>query len=351
MRETFSRRLIVLLAALAAAAPARVAFAQARSAVDIAQARELYNQAMDLRDKGDVNGSLDKFRAAHALAATPITGLELGRTYAQVGKLIEAREALLGVGRIPIQREETPRSVTARKQAADLAEQIRPRIPSLVVHIIGVSAESVAVAVDGAAVPTEALAAPRLLNPGTHRVVATTTSGGNAETKVELKEGEARTVELKIVLTGGSAQTAQTPATPTPAQPPVTPPVTTPPTVVGDSGSGSSWGGLGPLVYAGFGLAGAGIITGTATGLVSMSKASSVQNACQGTTCPTSVDSDLQTGRTMGNVATISFAVAGVGAVVGVIGLLTRHHQEQPATTSWVSPWVGPGSAGVSGAF
>jgi hypothetical protein len=345
MRETFSRRSLALVVALAAVVPARTAFADPHSAVDVAQARELFNAAMDLRDKGDAAAALEKFRAAHALAETPITGLELGRTYMATGKLVEAREAFLSVGRIAVQPAETSRSVAARKESVELAEAVRPRIPSLVVHIVGVPEDSVAVTIDGAAVPTAALVAPRLVDPGSHRIVATTTSGGNAQTTVELREGESRNVELKIVLTGGNPVPAAVPA-------PVSPQATTtePAPSTGDGAPPSA--GLGPLVYAGFGVAAAGLAAGTVTGLMSFSRASAVKNACSGLSCPSSVDGDLSSGRTLGTVSTVAFAVAGAGAVVGVIGLLVRPHgEQQPPATAWVAPWIGPGSAGVSGRF
>ncbi len=59
--------------------------------------------------------------------------------------------------------------------------------------------------IDGAAVPVEALASPRFLDPGPHGVVATTPNGGAADAKVDLKEGEARDVALTLVFAGGTA--------------------------------------------------------------------------------------------------------------------------------------------------
>lgn len=117
MRETSSSRALVstvLALALAAGAPGACpcAYAQARSAADIAQARELFNDGIDRREKGDVAGAIEKLRAAHALAATPITGMELGRTYLAMGRLVEAREVFLGVGRLAVAPQETAKSGT-----------------------------------------------------------------------------------------------------------------------------------------------------------------------------------------------------------------------------------------------
>jgi hypothetical protein len=83
-----------------------------------------------------------------------------------------------------------------------------------------VNPESVTVTIDGAVVLKEALAGPRLVNPGRHRVFAESTSGGTAETTVDLKEGEARDVELKIVFTGGGQAAPVSPASAQQREPP-----------------------------------------------------------------------------------------------------------------------------------
>jgi hypothetical protein len=76
-----------------------------------------------------------------------------------------------------------------------------------------------------------------------------------------------------------------------------------------------------------------------------------VRNACDGTTCPKSVDGDLGSGRTLGTVSTIAFVVGGVGAAVGVLGLFMSHSGSATAATGSVEPWVGPGAAGLRGSF
>jgi hypothetical protein len=196
-----------------------LAIAGQPSAADIAQARVLLNQGLKLREEGDARGALEKLRAAHVLANTPITGIELGRTYLALGELLEARETFLSIDRIPPRTEETERSAIARREAAQLAEEVRPRIPSLTVRITGAAPDSVAVTIDGAAVPAEALGAPRLLNPGSHDVSARSTGGGAAETKVDLQEGESRDVELDIAVPDRTSAPAPPPADTRPTVP------------------------------------------------------------------------------------------------------------------------------------
>jgi hypothetical protein len=106
---------------------------------------------------------------------------------------------------MPAVSGETSRSAAARAESDTLADQLRGRIPSLRIRVTGVAPDSVGVTIDGAVIPTAALEAPRFVNPGSHLVSARSVAGGAAETRVDLKEGEARDVELKIVLTGGTA--------------------------------------------------------------------------------------------------------------------------------------------------
>jgi hypothetical protein len=338
------------MVATAVASPAVVhpAFAQSRSGADIAQARELYNDGVHRREQGDLPGAIEKLRAAHALGNTPITGIELGRTYLLAGNLVEAREAFLSVVRIAREPAETARSKSARDESARLAEQVRPRIPSVMIRLTGVPPETVAVTVDGALVPSEALVAPRLVNPGTHEISARSTSGGTANATIELKEGESRDVELKIVF---ATQAPTSPAVPPPA------PAPTDLTAVPDGGrSPAKAGRRSPLVYVGFGVAAAGVGVGAVTGILSIGKASSVKDQCQGKVCPTSVDGNLKSGRALGDVSTVAFAVAGAGAVVGVLALVLIGHSDDAgsaaiARTVAVHPWLSPTSAGLEGSF
>jgi hypothetical protein len=110
--------------------------------------------------------------------------------------------------------------------------------------------------------------------------------------------------------------------------------------------------GTSPLVYLGFTVAGVGVVAGSILGGLAFAKASSVSSECTGLACPKSADGDIQDGRSFANISTISFAVAGAGLVTGVIGLFLgggSSHSSQARGD--VSPWVGPGSVGLRGAF
>lgn len=118
-----------VLAVLVCAAAHRTARAQTPPG-DVSRARELFVEASDLRDQGDLPKALEKFKAAHALADNPITAFELARTYAALGRLVEARDAYASIARLPLQADETERATQARldgaKAAEDLRAQLRP---------------------------------------------------------------------------------------------------------------------------------------------------------------------------------------------------------------------------------
>src|SRR5580692_1619828 len=141
-RSAAFARVVAFGAAIALTASARIGHAQAHvpTAQELETARSLYKEGKDLRAAGDLRGAIEKLRAAHALGNTPVTGIELARTYATAGKLVEAREVCLGIARTPVASDETEKSVDARAEAARLAEELRPRIATLVVDVTGLAA-------------------------------------------------------------------------------------------------------------------------------------------------------------------------------------------------------------------
>lgn len=268
------------------------------SAADVETARALYVEGLELRDKGDLDTSLSRFKAAHALAATPITSLELGRAHVLLGQLVEARDVLLLVERLPPSASESTKAQHARGEARTLAEQLRTRIPSLTITFEKKPARPPRVAIDGSTIPPEALGVPRKVNPGKHVVLA---EAGSVRTAVDvlLVEGETKNLVLKLDVPPGDD-------TPPPLPPPGT-----------DTGMGT-W------FYVGLAAAGMGVVAGSITGAVALSKASSLDKECSGTLCPRSAQSDLDTSRAMGTISTISFVIAGAGVAVAIVSWLSK---------------------------
>jgi hypothetical protein len=326
-------------------------FAQ-RSATDIETARQLYNQGVELRDRGDMKGALEKLRAAHALGNTPITGVELCKTHAALAQPVEAREACLGVGRIPPLAGETPRSQEARNEAARIAEDMRPKISIVRLHITGVpQGREPIVTVDGAAVPLAALNEARAVNPGRHDVSARVGSGPETRSQVDLAPGETKDIALPV---------SAPPQEETPVAAPGYPPAgERPPPRERSNG----------LATAGFVIGGVGLGVGAITGIVALSDKSDLQDKCTNKICGVSDHDALDAAKRWGNVSTTFFIVGGVGLVVGLIATLSAPKSSSSdradrslapvaplrarpvARTITVTPDVGPGGVGIHGAF
>lgn len=300
----------VTVASLLIAAPA---WANEPNAADSESALQLYKDGKALRESGDLPGALAKLRAAYALVATPITATELGRAYIASGQLVEAREVLLTVPRIPLRANESAKAAEARTDAEHLAAELRPRLASVTVKPKNVPPGVVAkLSVDGVVVPPEASSVPRVLNPGNH-VVLLEANGQRVQTDVTLAEGQARDVEVELPAA----------VDPNAGQPPATSP---PP----ESGPRK----ISPLVYVGFGTAIVGIGVGTVTGIMTLSTASSLKDSCRDGKCPASAQSDIDSTSTTGAISTIGFAVGAAGLVVGVVGLVLSGKRGESALTA-----------------
>lgn len=338
---TSSKRAFLTTLVFALAVPL-TAHAQ-RSAQDIESARQLYNQGMDMKEKGDLKGALEKFRAAHALGNTPITGIELCRTHAALKQPVEAREVCLGVGRIPPLAQETQRSQEARAEAGRIAESEKPKISALRLKVTGVPAGwEPTVVVDGATVPVAALGEPRSVNPGAHTVSARVGSGVETKASLETKEGETRDIELIV-------------------QPP--PQGAQPVPVLGSQGQGTQ-----PpppakksnsVATSGFIVGGIGALVGTIAGVVAMSKENDLSEKCTDKNCGPEYWDALDSAKTWGNVSTAFFIIGGLGLGTGIVATLVGSSSKSSAaapasrmaTKAYVTPVLGLGGAGLYGAF
>jgi len=324
---------------IASSAPSALAQPHVPTAQELETARNLYKEGKDLRARGDLPGALEKLQAAHALGNTPVTGIELARTYAQVGQLVEAREVALSIARSPVAGDETEKSAEARVDAAKLASELRPRIPTLLVHVQGVAAgEPAHLVIDRFAVPDAALGEPMKVNPGAHVVVLRVGEGAaTREARGEVDAAEGKAAELTLTVP------------PPPPAPPPPPEVPSPAPVQRST----------LVLKLGFGTAIAGAAVGLFTGASALVKKGQLDGECNAAKqCgPENGGApDLFTARTYANASTIAFSVGAAGLVVGVIGLVTSRGDGRPAPSKGdydarIAPWLGLGAAGVHGTF
>ena len=333
------RSALALGLTLAVLSGAHLARAAEPTPADKETARRLMTEGRAHRRDGDAKAALQSFVAADAIMHVPTTALEVARSEIDLGQLLEARDQLLAVGRLPDPGNE-PRAFTeARETATTLSAELEPRIPSLLVKLQGAApGANVKVTVDGVEVPSVALTSPRAVDPGHHVVAASVGSAPPKEAAVDVKEGESK--DVSIDLASVDVVVVVPPPKPKPSD--------------GDAT-------LRLASYVGFGVGGAGLLVGGITGIVAITSLSAAKKqGCVGNECPPSASSDLSTSHTMATVSTVGFVVGGVGVAGGVVAfLLSRRATSSSRATDAASrarpvtavPYIGPGSLGVTGTF
>lgn len=312
-----ARALIVCASMLAvtnaAAQTADAPEAHAPSPADIAAAKAQFAEALDLRASGDLAGALQHFRSAFDFVPTPITELEVGRTLVQLDRLAEAHATLLEAANMPKKPNESERAAQSRTEAAKLASELEGRLGTLTLKT---DADAESITIDDKPIAPGARD-PVLIAPGHHVVIVKGPKGRTGRAEVDVAAGERKDVAIPLPLASAD--------------------VAPPPTRLRIS----------PVAYAGFGVAAAGVLVGLGTGIGAFVTASNVKRDCPNSACPPSAHDELNTSLALGTTSTIAFIVGGVGAAVGVIGLVIskRVPVEQTAL------WLGPGSVTLKGEF
>jgi hypothetical protein len=227
----------------------------------------------------------------------------------------------------------------AVEEAYDTLNKLRPRVPKLKIVIRGAEAADASVTLDGRPVKSALLGVEQPVDPGAHEVVATTT-GKRGTAQVTLAEGEKKVLELEVLDDPN--------AVPTPASA-ETQAMAAPSDRAADSEKPS--GGLQrTLGWVGIGVGAAGLGVGVVTGLMATSKHSSAEEGCPDGKCPegSQAADDMESFRSLRTISTVGYAVGLVGVAAGITLLLTAPSDTQ---TAHVSPFIGLGSAGITGRF
>jgi len=314
------------------------------TAADREMARTMMDQGFDLKRKGDLKEALKRFKAADEIMHVPTTALPLAQVQADLGLLVEARDTLAGSLRRTPEKPNDPQVFkTARAEGEKLDASLAQRVPALTITLKDLpSGDTPALDVDGIEVPPDAVGLPRPVDPG-HHVVKVKSKHSQGQAEVDVKEAEQKTLEVALTVVAEPEPEPRQAAPQQQSEEPTEPVKSHSPTV---------------LTWIGIGLAGAGVATGTVTGIMSLSKKSDLQNECPNGICGPQQHSDYQAANTFALVSTIGFAAAGAGAALAVITLVVGHEESAAAPASappesglLVHPWIGPGSAGLAGTF
>jgi hypothetical protein len=244
----------------------------------------------------------------------------------------ENRRYVLAVGRLQAALADKRNALTAaqRKEVQGVIERASAFISHFVVKL---SPENAEITVNGAPASRNE-AGEVLLDPGEYEIVATAEGYRSGSARVTA-EGGARgraVIELEPEQSEDAPPPEETAATafhPTPEPAPSQPE---------SHGSGAR-----VLMITGFAVLGAGVIVGSVTGILALTKGSSLKDACPHGDCPPAQHDKLDGANTLATVSNISFGVAGAGAVAAVIGLVLQgSDSESEAEASARAPAIQP---------
>jgi hypothetical protein len=226
-----------------------------------------------------------------------------------------------------------------REDCAARLQDVDKAMPSIVFEFKDANGDEVpgvAVSVDGAALVDHLGGGALPVDPGEHTFTFDA-AGRTTERKLVVVEG----VKLRreVIVLGAPA------------------PATSPPTAQRSettTGTPANGGGgtmrLLSFVAGGVGVVGLGI--GIGAGVAATSKHSTLEGECpHAPSCPTSASGDLDSFHTLRTASTVSYVIGAVGLVGGGVLYLTAPSVKASAATAWIRPWLGLGSAGLSGRF
>jgi hypothetical protein len=322
------RRALAALCGLGATLAGAGSAAAEPSAADKETSRGLYREGIHLLETRDFAGAERACRGAHALVQAPTSTSCWARALESLGRLIEARDAFLEAARYPAAAGEPAVFTSARESAREEADALATRIPTIVLAVSGApEGAALTATVDGAPIAPDTVRLPRKIDPGPHVVVVE--APGFRPVRVEVNAGEGRQQQVPVAL---QATSDGAPPAPLPASAPARPQAPAP------------W-----LTYASFGVGAAGLALGLAAGLAAGAKDSTIAAECAGSVCPASARADIDSFHSLKTLSAAGYVVGAAGVLAGA----TLWVMTPRAPAGWPSAalWVGPGSAGLSGAF
>jgi hypothetical protein len=334
------------------ALPASTAFAQSDS--DRATARALGQEGEAALEAKDYAKAEDRFRRADKLIHAPTLELGLARALVGVGKLVEAQETYNRIVREGVPPGAPPAFAKALESAKNEVGAVSPRLGTVTITVKGAGGAEVpdaSVTLDGVALNTASLGVRRFIDPGAHVLHASGTGFKAGELRFNVTEGQTTDAPLSLEVAPQAAGAAGTAAAGTAPGGATAGPG-------GEAQPGGETGaphkGPGILPWVAFGIGGAGLILGGVTGGLALGAHSTLAGECPATNCPSSAQNDLNSYHAYATLSTVGFIVGGVGAVAGVVLLLTAPKGESPPPAQAglrVVPVLGPGSIGAVGQF
>jgi len=293
---------------------------------DPAAAREQVKLGYQLAQEGKCEEAIPHFVESLRLDAKAVTLINLANCEEKTAKLADA----LGHWVEARARAQFENNGPIEEEAEKRAKALDGRIPKLTLSLPPGAPKDAVVTRDGVVLGAASMGVPLPVNPGAHSLMVRAPGREDAETNVTLGEAEMKQVSLRLGAIVPVRSEAKAPA-------------------VARSGDPAK---ASPLVAIGFTTAAVGAVVGTITGVMAFGKASSADDGCPTpSTCTKQGLDDVDSGRTLGTVSTIGFAVGAVGLALGVSGLVWGAPKSSSVGVAVGPVRVGPSASGLGGTF
>lgn len=335
--------------------------AWAQSDEDRANARALADQGVQAFSEGRWQDTVDLFDRAESLIDAPTHLLYSARAHAKLRHYIKARELYLRITRQQLAADAPKAFVKAQASAAQELKDVEPHIGQLTITVRGPDPKLAQVTLDGSAVHSALIGVARPIDPGEHQVHAQAPGYGPQTKTITVDDGGKVSVTLELAAGATTAVEAAAPGARPPSEAGV-PSDGVGPTTAAHAASSNEANTQRIAAYVAFGVGAVGLGVGTIFGLTSKNKRSQADDAfqqCGGATgCmnddPLSqqVSSLDDSARTHKTISIVGFVAGGLGVGAGVaLFVLSRRHDDAPASSWSIAPRIGLGNAAVTGTF
>lgn len=307
--------------------PCGNAHAQEQDTATRAAARGLGVSGVENYQAGRYEQASDELEKAYGILRVPSLALWSARALVKRGLLVEAAERYLEAASLQAPVGDAAVQKQAIADAKNEATELKPRIPTLRVRVLGAQPSDVVVTIDGKTVPGGLLESPRLVNPGAHEVAATRGSERVIE-KVDLSEGQRRELSLRFSADATSAVPKQEPPAPrrAPSDAPTSPPESATQT-------------RRALAIVALAAGGAGLVLGGVAGGLAYRKKAELDDTGKCTDgCPSSLSDDVDQLHLYRPLSTAGFIAGGVLTGLGVVLWVTAPSATGRETRAQVTP-------------
>ena len=343
-----------------------------QSDTERAGARAAAEAGLSAYKSGRYAEALDLLNRAESIVHALPHLLYMARSAEKLGRLVQARELYLKIGREQLIAGAPRAFVEAQQAATQELAGIDARLPYLTVNVEGARANDVKITLDDREIPAVLIGVPFPVDPGSHVLVMTSALGQKtASATVVLAESKRERVVLKATSagTGAASPIASTSTAPSdtsapgassnqPPQPALTAGTARDVTLDGNSTTGSK--GVSPLLtYGALGLGVVGAAVGTIFIVQRGSKQSDADKAfedCKSRFCSAAEQDEFgrldKSAATAGTISLVGFGVGAAALATGIYLLVTGDPQKSTAlVTPRFSPLIGPSYAGATVRF